>query len=186
MDNLIPYLNRIIDDINDISAWMHVEIFCLDEDGDASVLATCPLWLNRGLQPEAILCIEGVVFSYTDESNPEAISALKEAVKINEAFTFAWYCLGELLSKNPLNHLEAEEALKKAIFLDEWFPDAWNDLGVLLSNYPGRLEEAENAYLTAMEMDPEFAAPLNNLGSLLLKHPSRRFEAENLIRKALE
>src|SRR5690554_7201750 len=112
MDNVIPYLNRIIDDINDISAWMHVEIFCLDEEGAASVLATGPLWLNRGLQPEAILCIEGLVFSYTDESHPKSISALKEAVKINEAFTFAWYSLAEVWSKNPLHYLEAEEALR--------------------------------------------------------------------------
>src|SRR5690554_4095001 len=133
MDNLIPYLNRIIDDINDISAWINVEIFCFDEEGAASALATGTLWLDRGLQPEAVLCLKGLVFSYTDESHPEAISTLTRAVKINELFTFAWYSLAEVLSKNLLHHLEAEEALKKAISLDEWFPDPWNDLGVLLS-----------------------------------------------------
>src|SRR5690606_17399897 len=85
MDSLIPYLKRIIDDINDISAWMHVEIYCLDQEDIASVLATSPLWLKRGLQPEAVMCLRGLVFSYRDESHPEAISALKEAVKINAA-----------------------------------------------------------------------------------------------------
>ncbi len=108
---------------------------------------------------KVILKINGNIYTYDAkkegenlnvyEEKKDAVELLREAIRIEERFVFAYYVLGFIY--NELKEYElAKDAFTKCIEIDENFADAYFDLGVVLKNM-GNFVDAINSFKKALK-----------------------------------
>jgi tetratricopeptide (TPR) repeat protein len=119
----------------------------------------------------------GCAFGKKSDRMPEAITAYKEALRINPDYAEAHNNLGTVLFKIPGRLPEAIAEYEAALRINPDYADAHSNLGTALFDVPGRLPEAIAEYEAALQIDPGSAETHNDLGNALLKVPGRLSDA---------
>lgn len=117
---------------------------------------------------------------------PDAVEALRAALKQDAKLDAAWLTLGYCLGEGVKDYVGAEAAYRKAIELDPLDASAHTNLGFLMRHLHKDHDAAEAAYRKAIELDPQHAIAYFNLGNLL-KGVRKDFDgAEWAFRKSIE
>lgn len=120
------------------------------------------------------------------EEYEEAEAALREAIRLEPRYVWAWARLGWLLHWVLGRHDEkTEHVFRTVVELDPEYPIGWALLGSSLAEPSGRYEEAERAYQRTVQIDPSLGWAWFNLG-IMLENLQRYEEAERAYRRAID
>jgi tetratricopeptide (TPR) repeat protein len=114
---------------------------------------------------------------------PEAETAYRQGIALDDRWAPAWQGLGNLLLEHTDRPAEAETAYRRALALDGDAADTWRRLGDVLQYGLARYEEAESAYRRAIALDGGSAGTWLGLGDLLALHLTRYGDAEAAYRQ---
>jgi len=101
-----------------------------------------------------------------DGRSEEAITALKEAIRLNPSYTVALENLGSVYRQQH-RWAEAESVLKRALETDPNNAEVNYDLALTFAQQDDT-QQAEQHFVAALRLRPEYPEALNNLGVLYL------------------
>ena len=126
------------------------------------MLAHCQEWTEA--EPENSIAWYALGNAYGNlDRYDDAISALREALRINSEDADAWYNLG--LAYGKLGHRDDEiAAYREALRINPEDAEAWYNLGVTYADLD-RYDDAIAAYGEALRINSEYAVAWYNLGN---------------------
>lgn len=152
-----------------------ISVETLAEPGELYVPQTAWDWFRQG-----------VTLQFKLGAYDRAEEAYRQAIALDQKYSFPWFALGGLIANKLSRYEEAEAAYRQAIELSPHYAPTWSSLGFLLLTHLGRYREAETSYRRAIELDPECAFYWHGLGCSLIIQQDRYDEAEAACRQAIK